>query len=87
MGGEHACAVREADAFPFVAPVALVAPLAVFAGVAEPGPASELVKEGVVHALELSFGHRELVVVTPALDDRVEGVDEGGLRCPSMLAG
>jgi hypothetical protein len=47
-------------------------------------PADELVIEDVVQDLEVVFGDAVLVVVGPALDHRIEGIDETCLRCPAM---
>jgi hypothetical protein len=35
--------------------------------------------------LEVVFGDAVLVVVSPALDHRIEGIDEASLRCPAMV--
>ncbi|MBN2390170.1 MAG: hypothetical protein JXR84_05585 [Anaerolineae bacterium] len=86
MEGKDTCPVGEADAFPFLAPVAVVAPAVASMGMPISGPALQLVKKNVVQAVKLSFGNRKLVVIAPALNDRVENADEGGLCRASMLA-
>ena len=85
--------VEAQDAFPIaeahpsvhLAPVAVVAPFPALAGVAVPGPARQLVIEHVVEDLKVALGHAVLEVVGPALNDRVERVDQSCLRCASML--
>jgi hypothetical protein len=53
--------------------------------VAVSGPAGELVVEGVVQDLEIALGDAVLVVVGPALDHRIEGVNETCLRRTAMM--
>jgi hypothetical protein len=76
-----------AKAYPPIhfAPVAMITPLAAFAWMAIPGPADELMVEDVVQDLEVVFGDAVLVVVGPALDSRIERIDEGRLRCAAMV--
>jgi hypothetical protein len=77
--------VTKVQAFPFALPVAFDAPPTGLAWVALSGPAGELVVEGVVQDLEIALGDAVLVVVGPALDHRIEGVDETCLRRTAML--
>jgi hypothetical protein len=78
-------AITEAYSLVHLAPVAVIAPLAALAWVAVSGSAGELVVEGVVQDLEIALGDAVLVVVGPALDHRIEGVDETCLRRTAML--
>ena len=82
---ENAFTIAEAHAPVHLAPVAVIAPLAALAWVAVSGPAGELVVEGVVQDLEIALGDAVLVVVGPALDHRIEGVDETCLRRTAMV--
>ena len=86
MKGEHTCAVGETDTFAFFAPVAVITPAVAFVGMAIPGPTFELVEKDVVQAAKLGFSNRKLVVVAPALNDRIEGVNKRGLCRAAMLA-
>jgi recombination protein RecA len=82
---ENAFTIAEAHSPVHLAPVAVIAPLAALAWVAVSGPAGELVVEGVVQDLEIALGDAVLVVVGPALDHRIEGVDETCLRRTAMV--
>ena len=83
---QDALAVAETYSSIHLVPVAMIAPFPAPAGVAVSGPAYELVVEYVVDELEASLGDTVLVVVGPALDDRVEHVDWGCLWRTAMLA-
>jgi len=82
---ENAFTIAETHSPVHLTPVAVIAPLAALAWVAVSGPAGELVVEGVVQDLEVVFGDAVLVVVGPALDHRIEGVDETCLRRTAMV--
>ena len=85
MKAENAFTIAEAHSPVHLAPVAVIAPLAALAWMAVSGPAGELVVEGVVQDLEIALGDAVLVVVGPALDHRIEGVDETCLRRTAMV--
>jgi hypothetical protein len=90
---DHRCLVKAEDAFlvaeahppAHLAPIAAVTPLSVLAWMTVSGPACELVVEDVVQDLEVVFGNAVLEVVGPALNNRVEGVDQARLRRTTML--
>ena len=80
------CSITKVQTLAFTFPVALDAPSASFARMAEARPAIQLMEELSIHPVKRFLGDTGAIVLRPALNLGIEHIDEGRLRCAFVPA-